>query len=101
MAVSPAETSVPDLRGMLLWIWAAGTALCGLRVLLGCLAIVRLRRGAQPYSGTEARGIAATRQLAKRQYTWLRAWRDVRWLGANHEVALRQLTLAVRGAVRK
>lgn len=26
------------------------------------------------------RGIIATRQLAKRQFTWLRSWSDVRWL---------------------
>ena len=26
------------------------------------------------------RGIIATRQLAKRQFTWLRSWPDVRWL---------------------
>jgi tRNA dimethylallyltransferase len=26
------------------------------------------------------RGVAATRQLAKRQLTWLRKWPDVRWL---------------------
>ena len=26
------------------------------------------------------RGIIATRQLAKRQFTWLRSWDDVEWL---------------------
>ena len=26
------------------------------------------------------RGIAATRQLAKRQLTWLRKWPDLRWI---------------------
>ena len=26
------------------------------------------------------RGIIATRQLAKRQLTWLRGWSDVEWL---------------------
>jgi len=26
------------------------------------------------------RGIIATRQLAKRQFTWLRSWNDLRWL---------------------
>ena len=26
------------------------------------------------------RGIIATRQLAKRQLTWLRGWQDVTWL---------------------
>lgn len=28
------------------------------------------------------RGIAATRQLAKRQLTWLRSWRDLTWLSS-------------------
>ena len=27
---------------------------------------------------------AATRQLAKRQYTWLRSWPDLQWLSAPH-----------------
>jgi tRNA dimethylallyltransferase len=26
------------------------------------------------------RGVIATRQLAKRQFTWLRGWGDVQWL---------------------
>ena len=33
--------------------------------------------GAAPMDTLEARGIAATRQLAKRQLTWLRAMEDV------------------------
>lgn len=28
----------------------------------------------------KARGIIATRQLAKRQFTWLRGWKDLHWL---------------------
>lgn len=36
------------------------------------------------------RGIAATRQLAKRQLTWLRKWQDVTWLesGASENLAI-------------
>ena len=30
-----------------------------------------------------ARGIAATRQLAKRQLTWLRRWPEVNWLDSD------------------
>jgi tRNA dimethylallyltransferase len=30
------------------------------------------------------RGICATRQLAKRQMTWLRSWEDLTWLDSNH-----------------
>lgn len=29
---------------------------------------------------TQERGIIATRQLAKRQFTWLRSWQDLHWL---------------------
>ena len=28
----------------------------------------------------QERGIIATRQLAKRQFTWLRSWKDLHWL---------------------
>jgi tRNA dimethylallyltransferase len=28
----------------------------------------------------QQRGVAATRQLAKRQFTWLRKWPDLRWI---------------------
>lgn len=34
-----------------------------------------------------AQGIAATRQLAKRQLTWLRSWPDIRWLNSEGELA--------------
>lgn len=30
------------------------------------------------------RGIIATRQLAKRQFTWLRSWKDLHWLDSKH-----------------
>lgn len=36
--------------------------------------------GLVPYSEMVYRGIAATRQLAKRQLTWLRSWQDLNWL---------------------
>lgn len=34
------------------------------------------------------KGIAATRQLAKRQFTWLRQWPDLRWLQTDAEQRL-------------
>ncbi|MEM6160163.1 tRNA (adenosine(37)-N6)-dimethylallyltransferase MiaA [Erwinia sp. P6884] len=38
------------------------------------------------------RGICATRQLAKRQITWLRGWKDVHWLDSEQpQAALAQL----------
>jgi len=33
-----------------------------------------------------SRGVAATRQLAKRQLTWLRKWSDVRWLDSDDKM---------------
>lgn len=37
------------------------------------------------------RGIVATRQLAKRQMTWLRGWSDLTWLESGHPNNLKQL----------
>lgn len=37
------------------------------------------------------RGIAATRQLAKRQLTWLRSWSDVTWLTTGDEENLQRV----------
>ncbi len=37
------------------------------------------------------RGIAATRQLAKRQLTWLRSWPDVTWLTTDNEENLQRV----------
>lgn len=34
------------------------------------------------------RGLAATRQLAKRQFTWLRSWPDVQWLDSTRSDTL-------------
>ena len=36
--------------------------------------------GKLSYAEMEERGIIATRQLAKRQITWLRSWKDLHWL---------------------
>ncbi len=38
--------------------------------------------GELEYDEMRYRGIVATRQLAKRQMTWLRGWPDVTWLGS-------------------
>ncbi len=37
-------------------------------------------QGAYNLEELRARGVAATRQLAKRQLTWLRSWPDVQWV---------------------
>lgn len=45
--------------------------------------------GNEDYDSFVAKGVAATRQLAKRQLTWLRKWRDVHWLdSADPQVVL-------------
>ncbi|MDY7563118.1 tRNA (adenosine(37)-N6)-dimethylallyltransferase MiaA [Pseudomonas sp. 10B1] len=36
--------------------------------------------GEMMWDQMQERGIIATRQLAKRQFTWLRSWEDLRWL---------------------
>ena len=43
------------------------------------------------------RGICATRQLAKRQITWLRGWKDLTWLDSSDvDSALQTVTNSVR-----
>ena len=41
------------------------------------------------------RGVCATRQLAKRQLTWLRNWPDLHWLTTDDETNLSQVLAAV------
>lgn len=43
--------------------------------------------GEYGYEEMRAKGIAATRQLAKRQLTWLRGWPDVTWLKSEESSA--------------
>jgi tRNA dimethylallyltransferase len=47
---------------------------------VGYRQLWRYLDGATDYGGMVEQGIAATRQLAKRQLTWLRSWPDCRWL---------------------
>lgn len=41
------------------------------------------------------RGVCATRQLAKRQLTWLRSWPELQWLTTDDEANLSQVLAAV------
>lgn len=41
--------------------------------------------GNDSYDTFVSKGVAATRQLAKRQLTWLRKWSDVHWLASEDE----------------
>lgn len=53
--------------------------------------------GEYDYDTFVNKGVAATRQLAKRQLTWLRKWSDVNWLNSEDELiiesALKNLSL--------
>lgn len=42
------------------------------------------------------RGVCATRQLAKRQLTWLRGWPELNWLKTNDETNLQQVLNALK-----
>ena len=42
-------------------------------------------QGSMDYDEMVFRGVVATRQLAKRQMTWLRGWKDVTWLESGSE----------------
>lgn len=50
----------------------------GYRQMWDCLA------GKTSYSEMEERGVIATRQLAKRQITWLRSWQDLHWFDSDN-----------------
>ncbi|MBO9155806.1 MAG: tRNA (adenosine(37)-N6)-dimethylallyltransferase MiaA, partial [Escherichia coli] len=45
------------------------------------------------------RGVCATRQLAKRQITWLRGWEGVHWLDSEKPEQARDEVLQVVGAI--
>lgn len=53
--------------------------------------------GKLSYSEMEERGVIATRQLAKRQITWLRSWKDLNWLN-NPDPNLFQKVLKILSA---
>ena len=66
---------VDEVRG-LRERWPLGAELPALRA-VGYRQVWETLEGLAPESTLEARGIAATRQLAKRQLTWLRGMTDV------------------------
>jgi tRNA dimethylallyltransferase len=74
-----------EVRGL----WAGGNlspALPSMRA-VGYRQILKYLFGEYSYSEMVERGIVATRQLAKRQYTWLRAETGCRWLTGDSGVA--------------
>lgn len=54
--------------------------------------------GTVGYDEMVERGIAATRQLAKRQLTWLRGWPELRWLDTDNKDVCQTLVEQVRQA---
>ncbi|PSJ38698.1 tRNA (adenosine(37)-N6)-dimethylallyltransferase MiaA [Zobellella taiwanensis] len=54
--------------------------------------------GVVGYDEMTERGIAATRQLAKRQLTWLRSWPDLTWLDSDDKTACQRLVQQVHQA---
>lgn len=54
--------------------------------------------GETDYDDMVFRGICATRQLAKRQMTWLRGWRDVHWLDSDEPAVALDRVLQVVSA---
>lgn len=53
------------------------------------------------YDEMIARGLAATRQLAKRQLTWLRSWPEVQWLDTNNNAVCQNVIAQVQDAYNK
>src|SRR3546814_6000106 len=47
----------------------------------------------------QERGIIATRQLAKRQFTWLRSWTDLHWLRSEEHTSELQSLMRISYAV--
>lgn len=54
--------------------------------------------GVVGYDEMVARGQAATRQLAKRQLTWLRSWPEVRWLDTDDKQLAQDVLAQVKAA---
>jgi len=52
--------------------------------------------GADDYDTFVSKGIAATRQLAKRQLTWLRKWSDVDWLDSENKLIAKAALKKIR-----
>ncbi|MDV6317291.1 tRNA (adenosine(37)-N6)-dimethylallyltransferase MiaA [Idiomarina sp. HP20-50] len=53
------------------------------------------------YDEMRERGIIATRQLAKRQMTWLRGWPDVHWLETGDDNMLARVLSAIEQPAKK
>jgi tRNA dimethylallyltransferase len=47
------------------------------------------------------KAIIATRQLAKRQYTWLRSWKDAQWYDSLRSESLKQAKAKILSFIEK
>ena len=63
---------------------------------VGYRAIWQYLNGDYSYDEMVERGIVATRQLAKRQFTWFRSVSDCAWVNSSDTDALEQLAMALK-----
>ncbi len=83
-----------EVRGL----WARGDLTTGLPAMrcVGYRQMLKYLLGEYTFDEMVQRGIAATRQLAKRQYTWLRAENQTNWLVDGYRPVERALELMGR-----
>jgi tRNA dimethylallyltransferase len=63
---------------------------------VGYRAIWHYLDGEYSYEEMVERGIVATRQLAKRQFTWFRGVSDSKWVDSDRENSIEQLAMALK-----
>ena len=82
---------VAEVQGL----WARGDLTAELPSMrcVGYRQVLKFLLGEYSFDEMLHRGIIATRQLAKRQFTWLRAEADCHWLGDEGEPLARALAL--------
>lgn len=67
--------------------------------LVGYRQMLRYLQGNYSYDRMVERGIVATRQLAKRQFTWLRSEKDANWLNEENKNVLDQALKTILGPI--
>jgi tRNA dimethylallyltransferase len=67
---------------------------------VGYRAIWRYLEGACGFDEMVERGIVATRQLAKRQFTWFRAVSDALWFDSRDGDAVEQMDVALKRHIK-
>lgn len=59
---------------------------------VGYRQILNYLKGEYSFDVMQEKAIAATRQLAKRQFTWLKSWKNLEWLDVNNDQLLQSFT---------